>query len=159
MNCCPPGRRNYHTCVLLPLYIVSDLLLPTPLPKQMYSIYRQCVSGGGGGVALYCRPYSAGVLHSVSDQIRNLQNCYHHPKQKWPVKTTLRDWCLQSSIVHAWCERSSSCCRRQNRSRRSCSCSLICRRHSEICATSWADMLFLTTRPPQRSSLPPPHTR
>ena len=37
---------------------------------------------GGGGVELYCGPYSAGVLHSVSDQIQNLQNCYTTPKQK-----------------------------------------------------------------------------
>jgi hypothetical protein len=36
----------------------------------MYSIYRQLC---GWGVELYCRPYSAGVLHSVSDQIQNLQ--------------------------------------------------------------------------------------
>jgi hypothetical protein len=25
---------------------------------------------------MYCGPYSAGVLHSVSDQIQNLQNCF-----------------------------------------------------------------------------------
>ena len=29
--------------------------------------------GWGGGVELYRGPYSAGVLHSVSDQIQNLQ--------------------------------------------------------------------------------------
>jgi hypothetical protein len=31
---------------------------------------------------LYRRPYSAGVLHSVSDQIQSLQNCItmHHPE-------------------------------------------------------------------------------
>jgi hypothetical protein len=29
VNCCPHGRRNY-TCVLLPLYLLSDL---PPLPK------------------------------------------------------------------------------------------------------------------------------
>jgi hypothetical protein len=28
---------------------------------------------GGGDVELCCRPYSAGVLHSVSDQIQNLK--------------------------------------------------------------------------------------
>jgi hypothetical protein len=28
---------------------------------------------------MYCRPYSAGVLHSVSDQIQNLQNCLTTP--------------------------------------------------------------------------------
>jgi hypothetical protein len=30
----------------------------------MYSIYRQCVTVGVGGVEMYCGPYSAGVLHS-----------------------------------------------------------------------------------------------
>jgi hypothetical protein len=30
---------------------------------------------GGRGVELCCRPYSAGVLHSVSDRIQNLQYC------------------------------------------------------------------------------------
>ena len=36
----------------------------------------KCGCGGGGGwgaVELCCRPYTAGVLHSVSDQIQNLQ--------------------------------------------------------------------------------------
>ncbi len=36
---------------------------------------------GVGGVEMYCGPYSAGVLHSVSDQIQNLQNCYGTPTQ------------------------------------------------------------------------------
>jgi hypothetical protein len=38
---------------------------------------------GGGGVKLCCRPYSAGVLNSVSDQIQNLQNCYTNPNKKY----------------------------------------------------------------------------
>ncbi len=38
--------RNY-TCVLLPLYLLSK---PPPPPKYTYSIYRQCVAVGGGGV-------------------------------------------------------------------------------------------------------------
>ncbi len=37
--------------------------------------------GWGGGVELRCRPYSAGVWHSVSNQIQNLQNCYTTPKK------------------------------------------------------------------------------
>ncbi len=28
-----------------------------------------------------CGPYSAGVLHSVSDQIKNLQNCFTTPNK------------------------------------------------------------------------------
>jgi hypothetical protein len=41
------------------------------------------VGGGGGGrrVMLCWRPYSAGVKHSVSDQIQNLQNCYTTPNK------------------------------------------------------------------------------
>jgi hypothetical protein len=30
---------------------------------------------------MYCGPYSAGVLHSVSDQIQNLQNCFTTPNE------------------------------------------------------------------------------
>jgi hypothetical protein len=42
----------------------------------MYRVYTDSVwlwGVGVWGVELYCRPYSAGVLHSVSDQIQNLQ--------------------------------------------------------------------------------------
>jgi hypothetical protein len=48
----------------------------------MYSIYRKCVSEGGKeGVELSYRPYSAGILHSVSDQIQNLRNCFTTPNK------------------------------------------------------------------------------
>jgi hypothetical protein len=48
VNCCP-------------LYILSDLPHPYPLPKVNVQ-YIQTVCGcGGGGVELCCRPYSAGV--------------------------------------------------------------------------------------------------
>jgi hypothetical protein len=30
---------------------------------------------------MYCGPYSAGVVHSVSDQIQNLQNCFTTPNK------------------------------------------------------------------------------
>ncbi len=83
VNCCPHGQRNY-ICVLLPLYLLYDL--PPNYMNSMYSMWLW--GGGGGGVELCCRPYSAGVLHSVSDQIWNLQNCFTTPKQL-PVKTTL----------------------------------------------------------------------
>ncbi len=67
---------------------------PSPPPFSMYStVYTDNVWLWGGGVEMYCGPYSAGVLHSVSDKIRNLLNCFTAPT-KWPVKTTLRDWCL-----------------------------------------------------------------
>jgi hypothetical protein len=69
VNCCPHGRRNY-TCKLLPLYLLSDLPPPPPFPNYINVLYTQTVCGcGGGGVELCCRPYSAGVLHPVCDQI------------------------------------------------------------------------------------------
>jgi hypothetical protein len=84
VNCCPHGRMNYfYLSTVAPLlYLLSDLLPSPPFP--MYSIYRQCVTGVGGGVGggeMYCGPYSAGVLHSVSDQIQNLQNCFTTPNK------------------------------------------------------------------------------
>ncbi len=87
----PHGRRNY-SWVLLPLYLLDD---PPPPSQTKCAVYTDSVWlwwGGGGGVGdveLCCRPCSAGVLHSVSDQIQNLQNCFTTPK-KWPVKTTLK---------------------------------------------------------------------
>jgi hypothetical protein len=42
---------------------------------------------GGRGFELSCRPYSAGVQHSVSDQIQNLQNATP-PQTETPVMTT-----------------------------------------------------------------------
>jgi hypothetical protein len=85
VNCCPHGRRNY-TCVLLPLYCTFSLTSSPLSPFLMYSKYMQtlcdCGGGwGGGGVEIYCGPYSAGVLHSVSDQIQNLQNCFTSPNK------------------------------------------------------------------------------
>ena len=49
VNCCPHGRRNY-TCVLLPLYCTFSLTSSPLPPFPLYSIYRQCVTVGGGGV-------------------------------------------------------------------------------------------------------------
>jgi hypothetical protein len=44
----PPWTKELCTCVLLPLYILPDLLPPPPFSSKMYSIYRQCVAGVGG---------------------------------------------------------------------------------------------------------------
>jgi hypothetical protein len=42
-----------------------------------------CGGRGGGGVEMYCGrgPDSAGVLHSVSDQIQNLNYCFTTPNK------------------------------------------------------------------------------
>jgi hypothetical protein len=108
VNCCPHGRRNY-TCVLLPLYCTFSLTSsPLPPPSQtkctLYSIYRQCVGvrgGGGGGVEMYCGPYSVGVLHSVSDQIQNLQNCFT-TQTKMTSKGDIKGLVSLSSFVHGF---------------------------------------------------------
>ncbi len=54
----------------------------TPLSKpNVHSLYRQWVSGGGGGWIALCRPYSAGILNSVSDQMQNLPNYFPTPNK------------------------------------------------------------------------------
>jgi hypothetical protein len=79
----PPWMGRNYTCVLLSvdplLYLLSDLLPPPPLPNVQY-IQTMC-DCGGGGVEMYCGPFYAGVLHSVSDQIQNLQNCFTAPNK------------------------------------------------------------------------------
>ncbi len=52
----------------------------SPLPNVQY-MQTVCDCGGGGEVEVYCGPYSAGVLHSVSDHIQNLQNCFTTPNK------------------------------------------------------------------------------
>jgi hypothetical protein len=39
-----------------------------------------------GGVEMYFGSYSAGVEHSVSDQIQNLQNCFTTPNKNDQIK-------------------------------------------------------------------------
>ncbi len=83
VNCCPPWMGRNYTCVLLSvaplLYLLSDLLPPPPFP--MYSIYRQRVTVRGGGVEMYCESYSAGVLHSVSEEDSEPTKLLHRPNQ------------------------------------------------------------------------------
>ncbi len=88
VNCCPQGRGNY-TCVQYCCPSTVPSLWPPPpfppFPNKMYSIYRQCVGVVGvGGVEMYCGPYSADLLHSVSDQIQNLQNYFTTPNKNDP---------------------------------------------------------------------------
>ncbi len=77
VNCCPHRRRNY-TFVQLPLRLLSDL--PPPLSQTKCTVYTDGV-WLWGGIELCCRPYSAGVLQSVSNQIQNLQNCLTTPNK------------------------------------------------------------------------------
>jgi hypothetical protein len=53
----PPWTRHY-TCVLLPLYLLSDLLPSLPLPKlNVQYIQTVCGCGGGVGGVLNCTVY------------------------------------------------------------------------------------------------------
>jgi hypothetical protein len=62
VNFCPHGRWNY-TCVLMSLYLLSDLPLPLPPSQTKCTVYTDSVWHGGGG-----------VLNCVVDHI--LQECY-----------------------------------------------------------------------------------
>jgi hypothetical protein len=65
VNCCPHERRNY-TCVLLPLYLLSDLP-PTVYTDSVWLCGEGWVGGGGGG----------GVFNYVVDPIcRSLTLCF-----------------------------------------------------------------------------------
>ncbi len=103
----PPWTKEQYLCTVAPL----SSLWPPPLPKlNVQYIKTVCVTGGGGGdVELCCRPYSAVVLHSVSGQIQNLQNCYTTPKQM-TSKDDIKGLLSLSSFLHAtrprvtlWC--------------------------------------------------------
>jgi hypothetical protein len=85
----------WYLCTLAPLlYLFSDLLPPSPLPNVQY-IQTVCVCRGVVGGCwnvlwtIFCRSFTL-CFWPYSEPTKLL----HHPKQKWPVKTTLRDWCL-----------------------------------------------------------------
>jgi hypothetical protein len=75
VNCCPST------------YLLSDLPHPFPLSQSKRTVHCVAVGGGGGGegVELYCRPYSAGFQLPFSDKIQNLQNCYTTPNNNTSV--------------------------------------------------------------------------
>ncbi len=86
----PPWTKElYGTCVLLPLYCTFSLW-PTP-PFPMYSIYRQCVTVGGGG-------WCWNVLWTIFGRIFTL--CFwpdseptkllHHPKTNMTSKDDVK---------------------------------------------------------------------
>jgi hypothetical protein len=113
VNCCPHGRRNY-TCVLLPLYCTFSLTSPSPPPPSQTkcTVYTDSVwVWGGGGVEMYCGPYFAGDLHSVSDQIQNLENFF-----TTPTKMTSKDdikGLASLKFLRPWLSRSSAVLKRE----------------------------------------------
>jgi hypothetical protein len=62
-------------------------LTSPPLPKLNVQ-YIQTVCGWEG-TKLCCTLYPAGVLHSVSDQIQNLQNCFTTPDKNFQQRRHL----------------------------------------------------------------------
>ncbi len=68
----PPWTKELYLCTVAPL---SSLWPPPPLPKlNVQYIQTLCVWGWGVNCA-------AGILHSVSDQIQNLPNCFTTPNK------------------------------------------------------------------------------
>jgi hypothetical protein len=64
---------------ILVYWCPSIFSLTSPPSQTKCTVYTGsvCLGGGkGGGVELCCRPYPAGILHSVSDQIQNLPKCF-----------------------------------------------------------------------------------
>jgi hypothetical protein len=93
----PPWTKDLYLCTVAPLlYLLSDLLPPPPLPNNSI-LYTESVwlwGGGGWGCwnvlwTIFCRSFTLSFWPD-SEPTKLL----HHPKQKWPVKTTLRDWGL-----------------------------------------------------------------
>ncbi len=105
----PPWTKELSLCTDSPL---PSLWPPPPLPKlNVQYVQTVCGCGGGGGVELCCRPYSAGVLHSVSDQIQNLHNWFTTPN-----KLTSKDGIL--GLVTLKFPSSMLCTHRENKDSR-----------------------------------------
>ncbi len=96
VNCCPHGRRNYMVLVYC-CHSTVPFLWPPPLsPPSKCSVYTDSVwlVGGGGGCwnvlwTIFCRSFTLGFWPDSKPT-----KFLHNPKQKGPVKTTLRNWCL-----------------------------------------------------------------
>ncbi len=70
----------------------------------LLTIYRQCVAVGAGWGVLSC--VVDHILHEFNTLFLTRSEptkFLHHPKQKWPVKTTLRERCLYSSFIRGEC--------------------------------------------------------
>ncbi len=90
----PPmdGEELYFCTVECCPSTVPSLWPPPSPPFPMYSIYRQCVTGGGG---LKCTVDH--ILREFYTLFLTRFGTYKiasSPQTKWPVKTTFRGWCL-----------------------------------------------------------------
>jgi hypothetical protein len=78
---------------------VPSLWPPPPYPPSQCTVYTDNVWLWGGGDEMYCGQYYAGVLHSVSDQIRNLQNWFTAPN-KMTSEDDIKGLVSLTSFVH-----------------------------------------------------------
>ncbi len=90
----------YFRPLLWPVAPLSSLWPPPPLPPPQ-SKRTVCGSGGGRGGCVSC--FVDHILQEFNALFLTrfrITKLLHHPIQKWPVKTTFRDWCLWSSVLH-----------------------------------------------------------
>ncbi len=79
----PPWTKE-HTCVLLPLHLLSaSLWPPPPLPKlNVQYIYRQCVAVGVGGMLNCVVDHIMQEFYTLfQTRFQNLQNCFTTPNK------------------------------------------------------------------------------
>jgi hypothetical protein len=84
------------------MYCCPSIFSVTSTPSQTKcTVYTDSVCRGGGGWGELCRrPYSPGILHSVSDQIQNLPNYFTTPT-KMTSEGDIKGLVSLSSFVHA----------------------------------------------------------
>ncbi len=84
VNCCPMDEGTILVyCCPLPSLLPSPPLPPsqTNCTVQYIQTVYGCEGEGGGGLNCVVDHILQGVLHSVSDQIQNLQNCFTTPNK------------------------------------------------------------------------------
>ncbi len=97
----PPWTKELYLCTVAPL---SSLWPPPPLPK-LNVLFIQTVSvrgGEGEGWIVLCRPYSAGILHTVSDQMQSLPNYFTTPNKV--TRENDIKWLVSLKFLRPCCE-------------------------------------------------------
>ena len=90
----PPWTKELYLCTVAPL---SSLWPPPPLPPKLNvgTVYTDsvCLRGGGGG-ELCCVDHILQEFYTLFLTRCRTYQITSPPQTKWPVKTTLRGWCL-----------------------------------------------------------------